>query len=240
MMRIRWAGCAAVIVVSLSACSATKSGTPTTPGPGTRSRSAPSSTSAAPSAPSSGPGTSGGPLTEAQVQASLLTASDIAAGFTDGTYTKSDKSQPCAPAGSPSFRARTSPKIDVGARLVHATPQAALDEQIFVYSDAAAAQQALSVGKNGLNCASGTVYYTDGTRAPITISQAADVSADLGVDSGVAWQLRNKDVKGTQVAVALGPLVLTLSFAAAAGTDTTSLPDAITVARAAIAKIRSS
>jgi hypothetical protein len=111
---------------------------------------------------------------------------------------------------------------------------------IFVYSDPATAQKALDTGKTGLACTSGTVYYTDGTKGAITISAPTDVSTEVGGDSAVAWQLKNADVQGTQVVSLIGQAIVTLSFTTAAGTDTSSLPDVLAVAKAAVAKIPAS
>ncbi|MFN2518570.1 MAG: hypothetical protein ABR604_05910 [Jatrophihabitantaceae bacterium] len=221
----------------MSACSSGTSGNASTSAPAP-SAPLPASTTISSGTPGPGSTTPGGPQDRAQ--RALLTASDLAGGFTAGNYTRRDRPPPCAAAGSPSFRKQTSPQADVGTTLQHAKPRAALGEQIFVYADASTAKHALSTGKAGLSCSTGTVYYSDGSKASIHITPAVDVSSDLAVDSAFAWQLKNADIQGAQVAFALGSLVVVLSFQTVTGTDTSKLPDILSVARFAIAKIKSS
>lgn len=227
---------AATLVVSLGACSSSKKkpDKPTTSAAGTPA------TSAATSASASATSSSGGVPTEDQANAALLTAADLGTGFSAGTYTKTNTSPPCAAAGSPSFRQATSPAVDAGATFDHATPEASLDEVIFVYPDAATAQAAFDTGKTGFACKTGTVYYTDGTKGSVTITGPTDVSTDVGGDSAVAYQLANADVQSTQVVALVGQAIVTLSFGAASGADTTSLPNPVAVAKAAVAKIPAS
>jgi len=52
--------------------------------------------------------------------------------------------------------------------------------------------------------------------------------------------LHNTTIQGTAAAIEIGPVILTLSFAAAAGADTSKLPDVLAVAKTAIAKLKSS
>jgi len=238
-MRVFWAAAAAALVLSgVSGCSTTTSGTASKAS--TAATRTPQPTTTAPSAPTSGSLPASAAPTEEQLQTLLLRASDVGVAFTDGTYTKLDRPMLCAAAGSPSFRQQTSPQVDVGSELDLASPQAALTEQIFVYVDAATARAALTVAKGGLDCSSGTSYNDDGTTTPITVGTPADVSTDLAVDSGFAWQLKTATVQGSAIAVVLGRVIVTLSFAAVAGADTSKLPNVLAVAKTAIDKIKNS
>ena len=234
-MRIMCVATAATLVLSsVLGCSNTTAGKPSKGSP------APTSSAVSSAPPTAGSSSTIALPTQQQLEAALLKASDLGSDFTDGAYTKTNNPLPCAGAGTPSFRKQTAPALDGGASLESAALQAALGEQIFIYADAAAAQQALTVAKNGLNCANGMSYSTDGTSRPIAISPATDVGSDLSVDAGFTWQLHNTTIQGTAAAIEIGPVILTLSFAAAAGADTSKLPDVLAVAKTAIAKLKSS
>ncbi|MEP7021651.1 MAG: hypothetical protein ABI808_13450 [Pseudonocardiales bacterium] len=237
MKRILWAAIAATLVVSVGACSSSKKSTKKTTKKTTAAATSPATTATATGASPSETSSSGAVPTEAQLQAALLTAADLT-GFTDGKYTKTDKSGPCAPAGSPSFRQQTSPLDDAGAKLDSATPQAALTEVVFVYADSATAQKAFSTGKAAVDCTTGTVYYSDGTKASVTISPPSDVTSSVAADTAVGWQLKNADVQGTQILSLVGQAIIALSFSTGAGTDVSGLPDVLLVAKTAVGKLK--
>lgn len=232
MKRILWTVVAATLVVSVAACSSSKKSTKkstaaTSPPTSTATKNSPSDTTSAGSVP-----------TEAQLQAALLTAADVGTGFTARTYTRTNTSPPCAAAGSPSFRQLTSPPVDAGAKLVHATPRAVLNEVVFVYADAATAQAAFAVGKTGLDCATGTVIYSDGTKGSVTITPSVDVSTEVGADTAVAWHLTNADLKASQVVSVVGQAIIALTFSAAAAADTTTLPRPLDIMKNAVTKLK--
>jgi hypothetical protein len=233
-MRVLLAGAAAVITLSsLSACSTTTNGKPT----GVASQSS-STSGTETTSPSSG-SSAGGSLGEDAARHALLTVDEVGSTFTTGTFEQDDNPLPCAKADAPSFAKQTSPQVDVGAEFDSDNPQAQVGEEIYSYPDAAAASGALAVGKAGMDCTKGTIHYTDGTTATVTIGKPETVSDQLDVDSGYAWSVDSDEFSGSQVAFVVGAELITLTFAAATDVDTTKLPDAIKIARTAISKVKS-
>jgi hypothetical protein len=226
-MWIGWAA-AAALVLTVSGCSSSASSPPN-----------PQSAASATTAPAPRPTSTLGPLSAARARAALLVAGDIGAKFSQGTFTRNDRPLACAAAGTPSFRAQTSPRVEVGSNMISASLHASLDEQIFGYADAAAARRALALAKKGLDCIKGTTYSATGAKAAISIGTPADVSAALGVDSGFVWPVQNKASQGSAIAVVIGPVVVLFNFSTVVGADTTKLPSGLAVAKIAVAKLNS-
>lgn len=230
-MRARlWAGVAVSITLTcVTGCSSSTNGKPAAVGSSSPGSSPASATSSSAS----------GPATTDQATAALLNAADIGSGFALGTYTPSKDAQPCAAKGSPPLNQEVPPTVSVGREFDNATAQAALQEEISVYPDVDTAKHALDVGTAGMTCSTGTIYHDDGTTDSVTISAAQDMSAALGlpVDAATSWSLSNQTLQGTLLVVRTGAVLTALSFAAAAGTDDSKLPDALAIAKAAISKV---
>jgi len=232
-MRVIWAAvAAAVIASSATGCSSSSKGRGTT-GTAPATNSSTSSTSASSSSAAGG-------LDATTAQARLLTPAEVGTGFTAGTYTPTTKPEPCDPAGTPPLDTRIPPQVAVGVEADNASPQAVFEEQITSYSDAATATRALATGEQGFGCTAGTVYYTDGTKASVTISAKQDISTEVGmpVDAAVTWSLSNSDLQGALVVVRIGQVIIALTFSSPAGADTAKLPDVQTVTKLALAKVQ--
>lgn len=209
----------------------------------------PSDTAAVPTMPGFPAGSSGGPTATAtatgipetadQASAALLTVGDVGGQFTQATFVPSTYPEPCDPPGTEPVDTRVPPWASVGAAFSHATPQAALDEQINIYADVDFAEHAVALGMAGMNCRSGTGYGTDGTTRPVTIGARLDMSKQLGVpvDQAIGWSVQSDQVQGSVLVVRTAAVVTVLVFLAAPGTDPRTLPDALAIARTALRKV---
>lgn len=183
--------------------------------------------------------TAGGSDDSASATAALLAASDITGGtFTESPYVADQSPPPCEANGQPLDK-RVPPKVTVGRDLDQETPAAFIEEQYKIYADEATAERALAEAKAGLACTSGTSYNDDGTTDTITITGPEDATSALGSDvtEAYSWSVKNTTVTGAAVAIRIKDRLVLLTFAAAADTDTSSLPDATTVAKTAVAKV---
>jgi hypothetical protein len=219
--------------VTTTAAAATSAAPATTAANGT-------STTARTTTTGSATTTAGGTTTEAatvedQARAALLEPSEVGPGFTADTWKPSDPSQP-TPCGTPSVDATLPPQVQVGTVMGLESTQQALQEEISVYTSAEEATQAFQTGSAGLSCTAGTVTFTDGTKAPIAITPAVDVTDQVGGDQASAWQLRGGGIQGVLVAVELSGIVVTYQFTAP-DTATDLQPDPLAVAKAGMEKI---
>jgi hypothetical protein len=198
------------------------------------------STTSAASATTDSPATTLGndASVEDQAKAALLTAEEVGPGFTAGTWTPNDPSQP-TPCGTPSVDATVPAAVQVGAVTGLANTDQALQEEISVYNDEEEADQAFTIGTAGLSCPSGTVTFSDGTKAALAITAPVDVTAQVGGDQATAWQLKGGGIQGVLVAVKLSGIVVTFQFTAP-DTATDLQPAPVTVAKAGMDKILNS
>lgn len=204
----------------------------------TTSTAAAGTTTAAPATTAGDTTTSGEASVEDQAEAALLTPDDVGPGFTAGQWTPSDPSEP-APCGTPSVDATVPASVQVGTVMGLASTDQALRQEISVYDDDEEADTAFTTGTTGLACPTGTVTFTDGSTAPLTIVSPVDVTSEVGGDQALAWQLQGGGIQGVLVAVKLSAIVVTFQFTAP-DTATDLQPAPLTVAKAGMDKILNS
>jgi hypothetical protein len=167
--------------------------------------------------------------TSATLQAKLLKASDIGTQFTDGQYTASNPSDP-APCGGQSADAQVPPTLKVGSEIDLASPQAALVEEISVFSDATTAASNFADGLKNVSCASGTVG-TGATAVKINFTTPQDVTSQTGGEQAKLINFTSAQFTGGVIGILSGDEVISFQFQVVAGAPTTTLPDTVTVAK---------
>jgi hypothetical protein len=192
-------------------------------------------TSAAPATTAGDTTTSSDASVEEQARAALLTPEEVGPGFTAGDWTPSDPADP-APCGTPSVDATVPASVEAGTVMALATTSQALREEISLYDDEEEADTAFTTGTTGLNCPTGTVTFSDGTTAPLSIVAPVDVTNEVGGDQALAWQLQGGGIQGVLVAVKLSVIVVTFQFTAP-DTATNLQPEPLAVAKAGMDKI---
>ncbi|AZI59012.1 hypothetical protein EH165_13505 [Nakamurella antarctica] len=105
-------------------------------------------------------------------------------------------------------------------------------EAVNLYVDAATASAAYDYAVAGLACGDGKIGST-----AVTISEPEDVTATVGGDSATTWTVGIEGETGVLVSVLSGPLIINFTFIAAAGADSSALPDPLELAKAATAKL---
>jgi len=207
----------------------------------TSSSSAPGTTTATTPATSS----SSPDITADDIRPALLTATDIAATATAKPSTPTDNPLPCAAKGSPSLEQQVPSEARAGVDISDNSQQAALSEEIRVYTDAATASHAVALAQAGLHCASGSLVADDGTAITITLKAPVDIKSDILKDANLAqapinsaqvWQASGEGLDILLVLVQLDQSLLLMSFISPTGSNQSTLPDPITIVQKAIEK----
>lgn len=175
-----------------------------------------------------------GEVTQEQLDAALLTAEDLGAGFVLGEWTSEDSPPPCDPSGTP-VDTQIPPAVEGGVEINTADGQASLQEELAIYDTEALAAEAFGLGSAGLGCTTATL--PDGTTAEI--GPAQDVTAEVntsGIGSSTAWEISGDGFEVVLVATLAGRVVMACTFANSPDADTSTLPNPIEVAEAAFAK----
>jgi hypothetical protein len=212
-----------------SASSGTTSSTQAAPS-GTPSTSASTPSAPSPSAPS------GSSVSNPELEAALLTPAEVGPGFTQGTWSDTPSTLPCAPKGSPPIDSQAPPEVKDGREIDHSTIPANLVEVISVYQDAATASRAFALDTQGLSCPNGTL--SDGSN--ITIAPAVDVSTQVdpsGQSKSTDWDLTNNQVHTVIIATLSNRVIEACVFSASASADVSTLPSPIVIAKKAFAKV---
>jgi hypothetical protein len=98
----------------------------------------------------------------------------------------------------------------------------------------------------GLSCSTGTLISTDGTRAAYKIGTPEDLTtvvtdtpqlAEIGITDAKAWPGTTSGLEVDLVAVALGRVLVLMTFQSPEGADTSKLPAPQTVIQTALEKI---
>jgi hypothetical protein len=232
---------AAVAIVALAAtgCSGSSSG-----GSGSVASSSPPHSTHAVTSPvvptlsapaSSTPSTT---ITQAELDAALLSTSDIGPGFKLGTYQANPGGGPCEPVGTPSVDQRVPPAVESGRAFDSTQVDAELVQEAAIYDTPAEAARAFALAVHGTSCRHGTL--SDGTEVNISVGQDVTAQVNAGdVGKSTAWQLSNKTIRGVIVATLAGRVANACIFVAAADVDTSKLPNPVAVAKIAFDKLRS-
>jgi hypothetical protein len=179
-------------------------------------------------------------LTAAAVKGALLSGDDFGGDFAEGKFVASSNPLPCGAKGSKSLDKQAKPSLQAGTEIDSESLQAQFNEQIKVYSDAAAGKAASAIATKGLDCAKGSLYATDGTTVSITIDGPQDIASQVDlsdIDSVTEWSVSSDDISGVLVAARFGASLALLTFVSPASTDPASLPDPLEVTVAALTKI---
>jgi hypothetical protein len=210
--------CLAGLGLMLAGCSSSKKSP-------SSSAAAPSTTPAATSTPAASP--SGADA--ATVQAALLAASDVGAGFTKVAY-EPDLSQP-EPCGQPALHSKYPMAVRAGTE-IDKGQTVQFTEAIEAFPDAATALAAFNYGVAGLNCRNGTIAGT-----PVTITPAQNVTSDVGGDQAKAYNVGLSGAKGVIIGVHKGKTIVEFAFLAASGVDSSTLANPLDLAKAGTAKV---
>jgi len=162
----------------------------------------------------------------------LLKGSEVGPGFEDSTFTDSHSPSPC---GGPDVDEQVPPDIDVGNDASDGTGY--FEEEVMVYKTEADAQKSVALTKDAVDCPQPTVEGPE----PLQVSGPTDVTSDVSppVDEAFAYDLKTTEAQGKIVFVRNGNVVASFSFFAQAGTDTSKLPDELTVVNKGVAKLAS-
>ncbi|KAA1417134.1 hypothetical protein F0U44_18380 [Nocardioides humilatus] len=175
-----------------------------------------------------------GDVTQEQLDAALLTAEEVGAGFVLGTYTDTDDPPLCDPDGTP-LDEQFPPQVTGGVELDHSDGIAAIQEELAIYESDEAAATAFAAGLAGLNCTDGTTG--DGTA--VTIGAPQDVTANVdttGLGTSTAYEITSESFQGVLIVTLAHRVILATSFAATPDADTSAFPNPIDVQAAAFAK----
>jgi hypothetical protein len=183
-----------------------------------------SSSSAAPA-----PSTGSGEDPKALLKKALLTASDVGPGFVEGTWEETSASEP-GPCGKPNVAAQFPNAVRIGAQFAKGE-QFQLIEGINVFADTDTSKAAYAAGIDGLACAEPKLGGQ-----PVEIGQQMDVTAQVGGSVATAWSVKADGIEGVLIAVHAEQAVLTFTFVALGGADTSSVANPIALAKTGVSK----
>ncbi len=159
----------------------------------------------------------------------LLTASDVGPGFVEGTWEEPNANEP-GPCGKPNVSAQFPNAVRIGAQFAKGE-QFQLIEGINVFADANTSKAAYAAGVDGLTCTDATLGGQ-----PVSIGERMDVTAQVGGDLATAWSVKADGMEGVLIAVHAEQAVLTFTFVAIGGADTSSVANPIEVAKTGVSK----
>ena len=131
--------------------------------------------------------------------------------------------------------ATVSPKQLVGTTLDASGRQLTLQEEVRQFSDSTQSQAWLSLVKQGFGCAQGDL----GPGTTVTITGPQDVTADIGTEEAVAWQLATSDAQMELVLARQDDGVALFLFIGGTGADTSGIPDPVSLAKKGVDKLGS-
>ncbi|MEY2434277.1 MAG: hypothetical protein QOC92_4002 [Acidimicrobiaceae bacterium] len=167
----------------------------------------------------------------AEVQAKLLTASDIAPDFKDAQFAV-DNTSPTA-CGQPNVGSTIPPDVDVGSTAGNTAGSAFFQEEVSLYKDAATATKAFEEGKTSVSCTQGTT----GNGQPIALSAPKDVSSTLNVKEAIEVDFETADSSGQIFAIHTDTGIISFQFQAAKAVDAKTLPDALVITKKGLQKL---
>lgn len=164
------------------------------------------------------------------MNAALLTAPEVGTGFTKSPPVAQDTNQklPCGGSSASALYPNA-----LRAELIAAKGDSVqFQESLRLDLDAATSIKAFDTTVAGLNCSKGSIAGT-----PVTIGAPHDVTASVGGSKAVAWEVTIAGASGVLVAVHSGSTSIGYTFLVATGTDAATLPNPLTVAKKATAKV---
>lgn len=162
--------------------------------------------------------------------AAVSSAPEVGTGFTKSPSVAPDLKQPLPCGGTSSDQLYPNA---LRTELIAAKGNTVqFQEAVKLFLDPATAESAFTTSAGGLDCAKGSIGGT-----AVTIGKAQDVTATVGGTKSTAWEISLDGATGTLILTHAGSVVVGYSFLAATGTDPTTLPDAISVAKKATAKL---
>jgi len=186
-------------------------------------------------------------ISAATIQASLLTPKDI--GFAGGAYEivpASTDPLPCAASGTKSVNQQVPASSRSGAVISSNALQAALTEEVRVYSDRHTADAALHVFQAGFNCGTGHLTADSGPGEALTI-QAPDsiltqltkepLLAKVNLRSAQVWRAATDTVQLSVIAVEQGRSLILFSYQTTFGSVNPKLETTADVIIKAIKKV---
>jgi hypothetical protein len=196
-----------------------------------KSSSSSSSSSKSSSSSSKSSSSSSSQITDADVQKKMLTAKEVDPSFTKDTFTV-DNSAPTF-CGKPNFNQQVPPKRDVGSASSNGV--ASFEEEAVAYASAAEAQKVLDLIKDETTCPHPTVPGGQ----PIVLSAPKDVSSSLTTPVEAAFEIdfETTEATGQLFVIKDTVAIVTFTFAAQKGADTSKLPVAISVVNKGLTKI---
>jgi hypothetical protein len=218
-------------VVLLTACSSSSKSNSSSDANASETTAAGTGTTAAPTATTVAAAAGG--LTQDEAQAAMLAASDLGAGFTAGQFTKADPTTP-EPCGQPSTQSQVPPAYEVGSEASNGGLE--FNEDYTDYADAATASHAYDLAIQGVSCTDGAIVDSS-TTLPITLSGNQDVTSQVGGDQAEEISVKSTQFEGVLIGVKAGTGLVTFEFLDAIGTDTSTAPDPVAIAKQAMAKI---
>jgi len=175
------------------------------------------------------PSTSSG-LNADQLQSRMLKGSDIAADFSDGTFTLDTDPTNC---GDTNLNQQVPPLVDVGSTSSNGT--ASFQEEVKILKSPADAQKVVDILKAQTTCPNPTIPGGE----PVTFTAPSDVSSKLTTPEELAFEVdfQLSEAQGQIFVIKDGPVVAIFTFGVPQGFDTSQLPVAIDVVNKGLEKI---
>jgi hypothetical protein len=174
-------------------------------------------------------------ITQAQVEAALLTPEEVAPGLVLGSWSNDDTPPPCDPTAEPAD-VQVPPAVESGVQINTADGNASMEEEIAIFATEEEASEAFGISSGGLDCSTATL--DDGST--VTIGPASDVTAEVNGASALGestqWEISGDGYSGVLIATIAGRIVMANTFVVAEGADTSTLPTPIDIAAQAWAK----
>jgi hypothetical protein len=164
------------------------------------------------------PGTTAAP---GELAGALLGPADVGEGFEVLASNGEDEPDELTPCGTPSVQSVVPPLDRAAIDLANRDRALYLTQEVFAYQDDASAVEAMSVGRDGLGCGSGTSTEPDGSTLEFDLTEA-DLPDGLG-DDAFGYQgtvvTDGQSVRAIFVAVQDGRAVSTITFIAGGEDD---------------------
>jgi hypothetical protein len=234
----------AALAVSLAACSSSGGGAKTSTTPSTPASSSSTASSSVATTPSPSE-----TVSIADLSKTLLTPADLAlTGATSTASTSSEHPLPCDPDTGKSLNQQFPATARAGVDIADDALQAAVSEEIRLFSDVTTAASALGAAKTGLTCATGSVR-SDAGALPAQIKAPVDISANLNSDAklsgnpvtaALVWQATAGGNDLILAVIQEGRSLVLFTFQSPTGADVSKLPAPEAVIQAGLEKIVSS
>jgi hypothetical protein len=125
------------------------------------------------------------------------------------------------------------PSLDVGSDATNGS--AFFEEEVVVYNSTADADKAEALLKQSVNCPQPTVQGGE----PVQLTGPTDVTSQISptVDESFAYDVQTTEAQGKIVFVRESNAIAQFTFVAQSGSDTSQLPDEISIVNKAVAKL---